>query len=397
MSVLLALPLLFAHCPRNKMTHAAAFAVVPALSSAMDAEGAGPRALKVTIEIETFTLAERLDDVTFEDARDRLLSGGAGCFLLFRDKPGAWALVAFVPDDAPARTKMLYSSSRATLVRALGGADVIQVERHFASLDEVEHPFPGAQSERGRVAEQRVLMTEVERLKLDADRLQAIEQAGDKTTSMSGLSFPLTVDAKSQLDDFIAGGIGVLLLAIEGETVALRATAASGTSPSQLDALVDPTQGACYCLYRWAHERDGSARAPVVFLYFCPEGAPIRSKMLHASTKGQFITALVTTRGAIERRRRVRTAPRRRARDAGRAHAPSQRACIAVACTQGELQLEIAKSLEGLEPSEVTEAELESQLYAADAAANAAAPVITKAAPRGGRKLVSRQKRAEAE
>ena len=85
----------------------------------------------------------------------------------------------------------------------------------------------------------------------------------------------------------------------------------------------------------------------------CPEDAPVRAKMLHASTKGPFLNAL--TAGGLE----------------------------------------IAKSVEGLETAELTEAELTTQLYSAASDAAAAGPaVVTKAAPRGGRKLVSRNRAA---
>ena len=58
--------------------------------------------------------------------------------------------------------------------------------------------------------------------------------------------------------------------------------------------------------------------------------------------------------------------------------------------------VEVAKSIEGLEPKELCEAALVDEVYARDAATAAPAPALTKAAPRGGRKLVSRKKPAEA-
>ena len=43
--------------------------------------------------------------------------------MLFRGDDGAWAFLAFVPDNASVKDKMLYSSGRANLIKALGGPD----------------------------------------------------------------------------------------------------------------------------------------------------------------------------------------------------------------------------------------------------------------------------------
>ena len=61
---------------------------------------------------------------------------------------------------------------------------------------------------------------------------------------------------------------------------------------AELSALL-PKSDACYCLYRWAHTREGAEAASQVFLYVCAEDAPVRVKMLHASTKGPFLTSLI--------------------------------------------------------------------------------------------------------
>ena len=79
----------------------------------------------------------------------------------------------------------------------------------------------------------------------------------------------------------------------------------------------------CYCLMRWVHEKEGLASGLVAATLLClvrPENAPLRSKMLHASSMRPFLGALA------------------------------------------ERGIEVAKGIE-IEPDELTHKELYSQLY----------------------------------
>ena len=332
------------------------FKIQPALLVAFNDPSSTNCALKVRIESEQFNLAKSLasmqgaDDATeFTRMREEFIVAAEACYILFVNSERVWHLFSFVPDDAPVRDKMLYSSSRSVLLKALGGGERIPRDEHWSGLEDIE--LKTSLTERARKAEERSVMTKVELMKLDADASAAAEAAGSKVTNFGGLSFPLSAEAQTGLDAFKSAALAALVLAIEGETVVQRASAAAATL-AEVQKLL-PTAAPCYLLYRWAHEREGSSTSACLFLYMCPEDAPVRAKMLHASTKGPFLNAL--TAGGLE----------------------------------------IAKSVEGLETAELTEAELTTQLYSAASDAAAAGPaVVTKAAPRGGRKLVSRNRAA---
>ena len=53
-----------------------------------------------------------------------------------------------------------------------------------------------------------------------------------------------------------------------------------------------PADVPSYSLYRWSHESDGEARDATIFIYVRPEGAPVRAKMLHASSKAAVMQSL---------------------------------------------------------------------------------------------------------
>jgi hypothetical protein len=273
------------------MTHATSFTVLPALSEAFDAPGSAT-ALKAVIDAgrEVFDLsgspvaAVGGDEANFAAMKAAFITPAAeeACFVLFKHADGVWGLYAFIPDDAPVKQKMLYASSRATLLKALGGADRLPREATWKELDEVA--LEQAMTEAARKEEEKHLMTGVERLKMEADAMQAVEAAGSKVSGV-GLSLPTTPDAAAALASFREGTCGVVILAVAKETVTLISQHdGAGTTPEQLRPLI-PSSDACYVLYRWAHEREGAATSAVLFLYMCAESAPVRSKMLHASTK----------------------------------------------------------------------------------------------------------------
>ena len=90
--------------------------------------------------------------------------------MLFRGADGAWTFATFIPEDAPVKQKMLYASSKATLLKALGGAERLPNEAGWSEVAEVAFEAE-EQSESERKAEEHGLMTDVERLRIEADQL----------------------------------------------------------------------------------------------------------------------------------------------------------------------------------------------------------------------------------
>ena len=169
----------------------------------------------------------------------------------------------------------------------------------------------------------------------------AAEAAGGKVSSVAGGP----AEASEGLAELLDGKVGALLLSIDGETLTQRGRAATPPTVADLRTLI-PAEP-CYCLYRWAHEREGTSTTSLLFLYICPETRRCARKVLHTEHQGPFITQLQA---------------------AG---------------------FEFAKSIEGIEAAKLTDAELASQVYGADAAA--AAPQARRrhqGGAQGGRKLV---------
>ena len=361
------------------MTHSINFKATDellALFTAQQAEGVeSPLAsIKVAIADETFVLAGTTpsagDEATDFAPMKATLEADCACYVLFRRRVATepWALLSFVPDTAPIKEKMLLSSSKEALKKALGG--VFGLEVQFSALEDVA--LEGEKSDAEKAAEQLAMMTTFEREAAEVKRGEAGAAADGKVKS-SNLAFPLSADASAQLDAFAAGTVAMVALSIEGETIALRRAEADLPLASLAAAL--PTDEPSYGVFRWAHERDGAAVAPVLFVYMCPEDAPVRGKMLHASSKASMVQPAsdVQLSGAAA----FATTPR-----SAHTTRPPQVDGLA------SLGIAVEKSLEVTEASDLDEAAVTAEVYPAAAEALTAAP--KKAAPRGGRRLVKK-------
>ena len=334
------------------MTHAAGFPLHPELAALFTAQFADPppvprlRALKLAIVDEEYSIVGKCTwtvesvDKAFETVR-KLIIDGEACYILFDEDEGPWVLMSFVPDNASIKQKMLYSSGLDALRKGLGDGRISR-DVKWSDFDEVSYTSAATTAVENRHAALE-LQTDLERLTVDADRLMAAEAAGGKVTS-SGLVLPRTPEVDSAVGRFAGGELALLVLGIEGEHVVLRESAAVASASDVVAHL--PPATPCYVLYRGdtGVHSPSSGMGAVTFVYICPEETPIRSKMLHASSKAAVLQTINADGITVDR------------------------------------------SFEGVEAHELTDT---LRLMETDQPAKSdAAPAITKAAPRGGRKLI---------
>ncbi|OKP11949.1 Twinfilin [Penicillium subrubescens] len=219
-------------------------------------------------------------------------------YLLLRRPLGSkTTLVAltYIPSNAPVRPKMLFASTRSTLVRELGTE---KFDDTVFATEEEEIVGREAWSERdgdkagvGREA----LMGEKER-ELEAVRRAEAEARsgtpqrdigiggtfGPGTGSGMRVSMPVAEEAKSALKELGDGGLVQLTVDIPTETITL-ADNQSGVQPDSVATHISSTSPR-YSFYHYP----GSD--VVVFIYTCPTGSSIRERMLHASSRRNAIT-----------------------------------------------------------------------------------------------------------
>ena len=74
-----------------------------------------------------------------------------------------------------------------------------------------------------------------------------------------------------------------------------------GSSDTDADGLASAISSTepRYSFFRYSHgvEDEGSEQAPIVFIYTCPSGSKIKERMVYASTKQGFLTAMSSDLG----------------------------------------------------------------------------------------------------
>eukprot|EP00283_Hemiselmis_rufescens_P011668 CAMPEP_0173451028 /NCGR_PEP_ID=MMETSP1357-20121228/45944_1 /TAXON_ID=77926 /ORGANISM="Hemiselmis rufescens, Strain PCC563" /LENGTH=283 /DNA_ID=CAMNT_0014417751 /DNA_START=63 /DNA_END=911 /DNA_ORIENTATION=+ len=273
------------------MTHASGIVsdkeLVEALGRAK--EGRTPRVMRVQIEEDKLVLAESLEG-SAEAKEDfakvlGMLHDDTPSYILFRldDKraPEEWLLLAWVPESAKVRLKMLYASTRDALKKEFGYSAIVcemhASEKAEATWDEYERASLVSEAERLTV------MSQSERDRLKGTHL---ETGGVKTAYIHAVQFPLSEQAKEALSAMAGGGHGMVLLSIDAktETVELSHAGTGGVSEYRaLLAAADHASSPRYCFLR------GGAPPEVAFVFSCPESAPVRAKMLYSTAKSAVV------------------------------------------------------------------------------------------------------------
>ncbi|KAK9451388.1 uncharacterized protein V1518DRAFT_8377 [Limtongia smithiae] len=213
------------------------------------------------------------------------------------DGSSGYTLISYIPDAAPVREKMLYASTRNTLMRELG-SDKIASSYFATERDELT-----AAGLRKFVAHEKLSkpLTEEERALKSVQDIEAKEgfagTATRKTYVSSGLSFPVTAAAEAALAGLAKKQHNVVVLAIDtgAEEIGLD-RAVSVAEPGELGDVVS-TAAPRYTFYLYTHVHDGAETESLVFLYTCPAGSTIRERMMYASCRGGAIAGAEAATG----------------------------------------------------------------------------------------------------
>ncbi|KAF4119322.1 twinfilin [Geosmithia morbida] len=187
------------------------------------------------------------------------------------DEAPNFLAVTYVPDAAPVRQKMLFASTRLTLVRELG-------TEHFRET--IFATTPEELSERGFQKHDdhskiEAPLTEEERTLGEVKRAEQEAGAGTGTREIhlsKNLSMPLSEDALAAIKAVGDGERSVTMLRINADTEIVELVPESPT-PSTIDDLakvISPTEPR-FTFFRYVHTHDGKEQSPTLFFFTCPE------------------------------------------------------------------------------------------------------------------------------
>ncbi|KAF9875245.1 cofilin tropomyosin-type actin-binding protein [Colletotrichum karsti] len=287
--------------------------------------------LLVTIDSETLKPVQFLSksSSSFDDNISALqphLKPNEALYALLRryDTAPHLTAITYIPDSAKVRQKMLFASTRLTLVRKLGS-------EHFR--ESIFSTTPEELSAQGFAKHD--AHTELEAPLTEEERsLGAVKQAEAEASTGTGsreihlsktLAMPIAEDALAAMKELNEGRVLVMLkINPDKESVELVPSSESPSSISELTQTISATEPR-FTLYRFTHTHNGAESSPLLFIYTCPVtpgNKAIKNRMLYPLMK---------------------------------------RAVLEIAT--GEAGLTLDKKLEVEEPSEVTEESVLSELH----------------------------------
>ncbi|CAM9294263.1 unnamed protein product [Laminaria digitata] len=216
-------------------------------------------------------------------------SGGAAA-------PRLWLLVAWIPDDAKVRAKMLYSSSKQDLRQGLG-LGFFEGDYYANVKDDLRFDSLVA-SRRGGRGDQ--LLSDAELLKRELNKQERASDTGMKSAAMGVIPFTINPDLKDQLQAFGTGGgdVNWIEMRMDGESIALAGAKTVADSDSLEDLVTEEEPR--FILLR---------REKAKFLvYSCPEESPVRLKMTYSSSKASVVAAAAEVGTTVDHMVEIRAA-----------------------------------------------------------------------------------------
>ncbi|KAF7846002.1 hypothetical protein BT93_L5627 [Corymbia citriodora subsp. variegata] len=247
------------------------------------------RALLATIDKETLVPSSTLQSSsTFTsdlDALVPLLTPIAASYILLKLDGSAsdgYVAVTYVPDTAPVRQKMLFASTRLTLVRELG------VERFRETLFVTraqELSKEGWEKHEKHAALAAPLTEEEEGLKGIREQ-EAAEGGGTgarRSHVSAGVGLEMDESGLKALEGLKSAAEGALVqIKIDVKSERLLLDSESTASPAELSSKIEATEPR-YSFYRYpGHEG-------VLFMYSCPSQSKIKERMVYASSRARLV------------------------------------------------------------------------------------------------------------
>ncbi|KAI9675358.1 MAG: Twinfilin-1 [Caeruleum heppii] len=244
-----------------------------------------------------------------------LLRDDEAAYVILRrydDASDGYVAVTFVPDTAPVRQKMLFASTRLSLVRELGSE---RFRETFFATRKAELTSEGF-ARHDKHGELDAPLTQEEQSLQDVKEAEAQESRGASARSShvsSGVSFPITDDALQALralegsDDnlvqlvWLPTKIDTLRLIRQGinipkETIELISKSSSAAATlAETVSNIEPR----YSFFRYQHEHQGQQESPIVFIYTCPSGSKVKERMLYASSRASVIATATADAGLV--------------------------------------------------------------------------------------------------
>eukprot|EP00741_Cyanophora_paradoxa_P004843 tig00000836_g4699.t1 len=285
----------------------------PALADVWGAEQQDPskRALRVQVvsnaaeETASVPLSGSLQ-ADFPAVTSLLPDTPSCCYILLRGDGGRerspWMFISYVPEGCGVKDKMLHSSSRESLKKELGAQfeDVFISSRDELSLAAFE--------ERQRADRAEKPLTALERLQLADASEAAAPPPGARQTYLHRVAVQAAPELREQLAALAEARANLLELTVRAGERLEAAGPARTVPPGGLAGERLPENEPRFLVHRFEHRRAGAAASATLFVFYCPEGAPPRLRMVHSTAKSSALEAVEAAGLPVSKTLEVRAA-----------------------------------------------------------------------------------------
>ncbi|KAF2736274.1 actin depolymerizing protein [Polyplosphaeria fusca] len=191
--------------------------------------------------------------------------------------------ISYIPSTAPVRQKMLFASTRLTLVRELG-SDHFSESVFCTAADELsaagwEKHVKHTQTDNPLTQEEQdlVVIRQAEALESRGTRGQGLVQGG-------GLEIRADEEIREALRGLGDGEENFVQLRMDVGSETLRLVGRERVGLGELAGVIDGVEP------RFGFYRLGDAERSVVFISTCPSAAKIKARMLYAASRGNVVS-----------------------------------------------------------------------------------------------------------
>jgi twinfilin-like protein len=204
-------------------------------------------------------------------------------YVLFRAaEEGKWVCLSYIPSSAIVRSKMVYASSKAALKSGLGGDKFVQ-DYNVTTKDEVSLA-DWSQSLKGVGHES--LMTPEERQYQETRHEHSAGTSEGKVTAIVGVPIKVADSALNALKSIKNGQASSVELIIDPSTETLGSQPANNTPLANFKY---PEKEPRFYVHNFAHKHEGSSVSTLLFIYYCPNNAVPKLKMLYSTCKAHIL------------------------------------------------------------------------------------------------------------
>lgn len=206
--------------------------------------------------------------------------------------------VTYVPNAAPVRQKMLFASTRLTLLRELGGEhfseSVFCTEAEELTSQGWEKHVKHTESDNPLTAEEQSLqdIKEAEALESRGTRGQGLAQGG-RIAIRADESISVALKTLGE-----GGSDNLVQLRMDVPTETLQLVSTSTADPSTLSSSIDSREP------RFSFYRHTDPESSIVFISTCPSGAKIKERMLYAASRTNVVS-LAQNEGGLKVAKRI--------------------------------------------------------------------------------------------